>query len=87
MKLILSLQCWRSVEVSCSLERDELVLFIPLIVREEKVECSCSGSTETAGEFIKLTKGLLMLLSKEYGHVLGFYGHGHLVILFLLFSF
>lgn len=87
MKAILSLHCRSSGEVSCSLQRDEFVFFIPSVVCQEEVQCSCSRSTETAGEFIKLTKGLLMLLSKEYGHVLGFYGNGHLVILFLLFSF
>jgi len=62
------------------------MLFIPTVMRQEKVQCSCSGSTETAGELIKLTKSLLVLLSKEYGHVLGLKGLRHMVNMFLLFS-
>ena len=56
------------------------MLFIPFVVRQEKVQGSCSGAPEGVGEFVKFLEGLLVLLSKEDGDILGFYGSGHLSV-------
>ena len=80
MKTILSLHCWSSVEGWCWLEGDESVLFIPFVVRQEKVQCSCSGAPEGSGKFIKFLECLLVLLSKEDGDVLGFDVIRHLAV-------
>ena len=58
------------------------VLFIPVVMGQEKVQRTCSGASKGSGELIKLLQGLLVLVPKEEIDDFGFLRLIHRLVAF-----